>query len=126
MQTDHELVGSGETSAPVEFEQDMSPGDDPVERIHHWLMRIVGFIVVAAVGAAGYQYGPGVVSSIRDFYHPPQHARPQPSEIMLQHVKATKFEMSPEMREFFDAKAGEYGANKRLGESYRMAAPRRP
>jgi hypothetical protein len=104
----------------------MQTNSDNVERINQILMLVVGTFVVGAMGVAGFQYGPRLASNIRDFYHPPAHARPQPSETLMKHVKTTNFEMSDEMRQYFDAKAAEFEANKRLGESYRMPPPRRP
>jgi hypothetical protein len=86
----------------------------------------VGIIVVAAMGVAGFQYGPEAASKIRDFYHPPKHARPLASETLMQHVSSPKFEMSESMRQYFDSKSAEYEANKRLGENYRMPPPRWP
>ena len=104
----------------------MQTGCDNVERIHQLLTLVVGIIVGATLGVAGLQYGPQVASNIRDFYHPPKHARPQPSETLMQHVSSPKFEMSESMRQYFDSKSAEYEANRRLGENYRMPPPRRP
>ena len=104
----------------------MQTGHDNMEWIHQLLTRVVGIIVVATVGVAGFQYCPQVASSIQEFYHPPKHARPQPSQTLMQHVSSPKFEMSESMRHYFDSKSAEYEANKRLGENYRMPPPRRP
>jgi hypothetical protein len=102
----------------------MQPNHNHAEQIHRWSMLVVGTVVVAALGAGAIEYGPQAASSIRDFYHPPKHSRPQASELMMQDV--TKFEVNPEMREYLESKSAEFAANKQLGENYRMPPQHRP
>ena len=106
----------------------MRTNSDVLLRINQCLTVIVGTIVLGALCIACWQYGPGVAKCVHDFYHPPNHAQRQAenSKAMMQHVSNAKFEMSYEMRKWFDAQQAEFEANKRLGETYRAPPPRRP
>ena len=106
----------------------MRTDSDLLLRINQILSLTIGTLVIGALGIACWQYGPGVASSVHDFYHPPNHAERQAAnaKAMMQHVKPAKFEMNEEYRNMFEAQQAEFEANRRLGESYRMPPPRRP
>ena len=106
----------------------MQTDSDLLLRMSKILSLTVGTLVIGALGIASFHYGPRLAASIRDFYHPPNHAQRQQenAQAMMRHVSNPKFEMSDEVRRMFEAREAEFEAARKLGESYRMPPPRRP